>query len=79
MAQILLQAAALIGKQDSKQRSVKKRTRKAVARRPRIKRSRAESPKIVTPEPEPIEEGRAVELGAWIRSMELGGPTVAVH
>jgi len=68
MAQILLQAAALISEDEvvpvkEKPASARKRTRKSSSKaaQPKAKKGRRAV--------EPKSEGRAVELGAWLRSL----------
>eukprot|EP00954_Amorphochlora_amoebiformis_P026092 1377112-Amorphochlora_amoeboformis.AAC.2 len=74
MAQILLEAAALINDTETKSKPVRKRARKngTAPRKTRTKRSRRNS------EPPRKTEGRAVELGAWLRSLEMA-PAVSVR
>lgn len=82
MAQILLQAAALIGDEDTKLKS-RKRVRKTLKSSTRPKQNamkKSYRPKkvqrILPAGPTPQRAG-AVELGAWLRSMEVG--TIAVR
>mmetsp|Transcript_11628 Transcript_11628/g.28657 ORF Transcript_11628/g.28657 Transcript_11628/m.28657 type:complete len:110 (-) Transcript_11628:457-786(-) len=100
IAQILLQAAAMIGDRDTKQKTgTRKRVRKTPVRKPSMAikpnlaiKSRT-STKISTgkrsyrprkiqrtlaPGPVPRKAG-AVELGAWVRSLEVGALAVPVH
>jgi len=74
MAQILLQAAALINKDDTKKKPTRKRVRKALAATlnsepAQSKRSRQKRKRVTKSTATKESGGRAVELGAWLKSL----------